>query len=154
MWEKIVSAFMAIVAFFTFLPFATWGAGPENAYVAALKAYLQEYGPDDLKYLAFDLNDAELVDAGKLEQALQKYCDCHGIEVLPNSDYQWLKQNGYIIFTGEDSYDFPNGARLRFEDSKENSFIVDIGEFGGHAYHMKRVGFVWFVVREDTSWVI
>jgi len=148
-----------------YLPCATWGRAPENAYIAALKAYLQENGPEDLKYLAFVLG-AELIEADKLEEALQKYCDRHGIEVLPNSDYQWLRENGYIFFTGDDSYDFPNGARLWFTDRKEsyltawqgkmprNSFIVDIGEFGGHAYLMKRIGFIWLIVWKDTSWVI
>ena len=147
------------------LPSVTWGADPENAYIAALKAYLQEHGPEDLKYLAFAL-DVELIDADKLEKALQKYCDCHGIEVLPSSDYQWLKENGYIFFTGMDSYNFPNGARLWVTDSKEinltalqdkmpkNSFVVDIGQFWGNAYAMKRIGFMWFVIRKDTSWVI
>jgi len=148
-----------------YLPCATWGYGPENAYIAALKAYLQEYGPEDMKYLAYSFGDAEWIDSEKLEEALQEYCDCHDIEILPSTDYNWLKENGYIFFLGDDWYEFPNGARLGFSAYKEhfltalvgrmprNSFVVDVGQGCGNAYIVKRIAFMWFVIRHDTSWV-
>ena len=147
-----------------YLPCATWGVGKEHAYIAALKAYLQEYEPEGIKYLAYSVNP-KLVEKDTLERTVQRYCDCHGIEILPSTDYRWLEENGYIIFTGMDSYIFPNGARLGFTDSEEsplnvlqgqmpgNAFIVEIGQWGGFAYIVKRVGFLWFVVRKDQTWV-
>jgi len=158
----------SIMAFFTLLPFATWGFGQENAYLAVFKAVVQEKKLTDKKYLAINLGNVKLADTAKLEKAIKAYCIKHNITLLPY-DYDWLVEEGYIevvgtLFEGDDPYDdwrFANGALTGFYGEKltRNSLVTGVsvhsratGPTSGESltYVVKRFLCMWTIIETAT----
>ena len=147
-----------------YLPLATQGAEPENAYLTIFKTLTG----GDTKYYAVGLSGVEYVDASKLFNILKEYGESQGFKVLPSDD-EWLRGNGYlktVIYYGdnEEEYEyeyFEDGLYVGMGDGKLTKNTLEaFGYFtngetygAGIDYTVKRIGRTWYIVDTNYGWV-
>jgi len=133
--KKLISALLAIVTFFQFLPFATWGCGLENAYLTVLKMVVRSEVDGSIKYFAADM------DGVAQSEKIQAYCDRHGITPMGHdTPLVSVNDEGVVnIVTGAGMY-----------TQKEIPLSALLGGVNGYRYNVKRIGWVWFIVSKEV----
>jgi len=154
---KLISALLVILQF---LPFATWGIGPENAYLAVLEELIGD--ADNIKHIS--VHPASTDGNPALVKALQEFCENHG-KTLHLKPLWVLNEEGLLDPEDEEPYGFSIGgerlAELSFGIIKQtkSSFTGVVGWLcgdcwgAGYTYKVKRVGFVWVIVSKESAWV-
>ena len=159
MWQKILSAFMAIQVFFTLLPFATWGTGPEKAYLSVLEELIGN--ADSIKHISVDPENANTKDNPKLVEALRIFCKNRDKTLYMESLSELFKKG--LLEEGENGFCIGGEplAEISFREIKltKNSFTGVVGWLrgdcwgAGYEYKVKRIGFIWVIVSKESAWV-
>jgi len=164
--QKLIAIFLVILQllpfpFVQFLPFATQGAGPENAYLAVLEEMISN---DSIKHISVNPERSNTADNPALVKALQMFCENHGKTLYLEPLWE-LNKKGLLGPEDQEPYGFSIGgerlAELEFANIKQrrNSLTGVIGWLCGdcwgigYKYKVRRIGCTWYIISKESAWV-